>query len=878
MSRVTEGNGGQIGSGLLRALIAGSSDGIHVVDLATGRFLDANESGCRILGYRREELLRLTVFDVTVGVDQARFEATGARLKKEGHATLEVLHRRKDGTLFPVEASLSLVTLDRPYVVVIIRDMTGIEALRQSEARYRTLVENIPQMIFIKDRNCRFISVNKNFARDLGVAPEECAGKEDYDFFPKELADKYRADDMRIMETGTATEFEEKHVHEGREFWVHTVKTPVRDQNGGIIGLFGIFWDITEPKRAEEALRESESKLRAIFECSRDAIGISMKGAHVFVNPAYLKMFGFESNEQITGTSILDKIAPSHRERALRHMEQRAAGENFPTFYESRGRKTNGEEFDMEVRVSTYQLHGEIYTIATIRDITERKQAEELNARLAMAVEQASETIVITDTQGTILYANPAFEKTSGYARTEAVGQNARLLKSGRQDVEFYRRMWDILGRGGIWQGHFVNRHKNGALYEEEATISPVRDAAGKTINYVAVKRDVTREVQLEAQFRQSQKMEAVGQLAGGVAHDFNNILMAMLMQAELAESVENLPEVARDCIREIRAYTERAANLTRQLLLFSRRQVMQPRDIDLNEVVTNMGKMLQRIIGEDIRLQLRLHPAPLLTRADAGMLEQALMNLAVNARDAMRKGGRLLIETAEKTVDESIAQVDLDAAPGRYVCLIVSDTGCGIPPELLPRIFEPFFTTKEPGKGTGLGLATVFGIVKQHKGWLKVDSKPGQGVKFHIFLPAGNAAADLPETVTPSKPRGGTETILLVEDEWAVRTLTRAILKRHGYKVLDAPTGIEALKLWQEHGGAAALLLTDLVMPASMSGQELARQLRAEHAQLKVIYISGYSTGIAGQELQLRKGERFIQKPFGPDQLLGTIRQCLDE
>jgi signal transduction histidine kinase len=438
--------------------------------------------------------------------------------------------------------------------------------------------------------------------------------------------------------------------------------------------------------------------------------------------------------------------------------------------------------------------------------------------------------------------------------------------------------MWDILGRGGIWQGHFVNRHKNGALYEEEATISPVRDAAGKTINYVAVKRDVTREVQLEAQFRQSQKMEAVGQLAGGVAHDFNNILMAMLMQAELAESVENLPEVARDCIREIRAYTERAANLTRQLLLFSRRQVMQPRDIDLNEVVTNMGKMLQRIIGEDIRLQLRLHPAPLLTRADAGMLEQALMNLAVNARDAMRKGGRLLIETAEKTVDESIAQVDLDAAPGRYVCLIVSDTGCGIPPELLPRIFEPFFTTKEPGKGTGLGLATVFGIVKQHKGWLKVDSKPGQGVKFHIFLPAGNAAADLPETVTPSKPRGGTETILLVEDEWAVRTLTRAILKRHGYKVLDAPTGIEALKLWQEHGGAAALLLTDLVMPAGMSGQELARQLRAEHAQLKVIYISGYSTGIAGQELQLRKGERFIQKPFGPDQLLGTIRQCLDE
>lgn len=298
-----------------------------------------------------------------------------------------------------------------------------------------------------------------------------------------------------------------------------------------------------------------------------------------------------------------------------------------------------------------------------------------------------------------------------------------------------------------------------------------------------------------------------------------------------------------------------------------------------MNEVVTSLAKMLQRIIGEDVRLQLHLHATPLMTRADEGMLGQVLLNLAVNARDAMPKGGQMLIETAEKTVDESLARLNPDAAPGRYVCLIVSDTGCGIPPEVLPRIFEPFFTTKEPGKGTGLGLATVFGIVKQHHGLLKVDSKPGQGVNFQIFLPAGIAtAAELPGAEARPKPREGTETIFLVEDEWAVRTLTRAILTRYGYKVLEAPNGIEALKLWQVHRGTVALLVTDLVMPEGLSGQELARRLQADQPRLKVIYISGYSAEIAGQDLQLRSGDNFVQKPFSPDQLLGAIRHSLDE
>jgi PAS domain S-box-containing protein len=485
---------------------------------------------------------------------------------------------------------------------------------------------------------------------------------------------------------------------------------------------------------------------------------------------------------------------------------------------------------------------------------------------------------MITDIHGTILYVNPAFEKTSGYPCAEALGQNSRLLKSGKHDAGFYRRMWDVLGHGEIWRGHFINRRKDGTLYEEEATISPMWDDAGNIVNYVAVKRDVTREVQLEVQLRQSQKMEAIGQLAGGVAHDFNNILGAMMMQAEMAAMVENTPSEVREGLHEIRAAAEKAANLTRQLLLFSRRQVMQPRDLDLNEIVNSLAKMLQRIIGEDVRLQLDLHPAPLIIHADAGMLDQVLMNLVVNARDAMPNGGRLVIETSEKTVNEDVARLNPDAVPGRYACLSVNDTGCGIPPEILPRIFEPFFTTKEPGKGTGLGLATVYGIVRQHQGWLNVYSEPGQGANFQIFLPASTATdAELKQTTARPKPRGGTETILLVEDEPAVRTLTRAILERRGYQVLEAANGVEAFNVWQEHRAAVSLLLTDLVMPAGVSGQQLARQIQAEKPDLKVIFTSGYSAEIAGRDLELRNGENFLQKPCGPDQLLETIRRCLD-
>ena len=348
------------------------------------------------------------------------------------------------------------------------------------------------------------------------------------------------------------------------------------------------------------------------------------------------------------------------------------------------------------------------------------------------------------------------------------------------------------------------------------------------------------------------------------------------MMQASDAAGVEGTPAYVQDALADIEIAAERGASLTRQLLAFSRRQIMQLRTIDLNAVVTSLAQMLRRILGADVRVEVDLDPSALLTNADPGMMDQVLMNFAVNARDAMPDGGHLRIATTARVLDEHEARSMIDTAAGRYVCLHVTDSGCGIPPENLRRIFEPFFTTKDPGKGTGLGLATVFGIVKQHHGVVQVASEVGRGTTFTVMLPASEAdEIAAPKPGAPTRPRGGTETILVVEDDPQVRKLMCVLLERRGYRVLDAGTGAEALSLWDsEHG--AHVLLTDIVMPG-MSGRELAMRLKQRDPRLKVIFISGYSAELAGRDLILQEGENFLQKPCPPDIVLETVRRCLD-
>ena len=545
--------------------------------------------------------------------------------------------------------------------------------------------------------------------------------------------------------------------------------------------------------------------------------------------------------------------------------------------FETMHRRKNGTTFPVEVSAKHIWFGEMELHVAFVRDITERRRTEEAQLLLATAVAQAAEAIVITNAKGTISYVNPAFEKITGYGRGEVVGQNLRMLRSGKHDAVFYRQLWETISRGDVWTGRIFNKKKNGAVYEEEMIISPVVDSTGKIVNYVAVKRDVTQEVALETQLRQAQKMEAIGQLAGGVAHDFNNILTVIQGSASLLLNPQLKPAEKSDCSHQIIRAAERAAGLIRQLLLFSRKQIMQPVNLDLNEVVGGMSRMLKRILGEHIALSSDFASSLPPVFGDAGMIEQVVLNLAVNARDAMPGGGRLTIATGAETLDAQHAQSNPDASPGLHVWLAVTDTGCGIPPENLPRIFEPFFTTKDVGKGTGLGLATVYGIVRQHRGWITVTSEPGKGARFRICLPAaaGSRAGEKPTALQLQLPRGS-ETILLVEDDLPVRLLVGNLLQRCGYTVLHAESGAAALRIWRDNLEKVHLLLTDLVMPDGMTGRQLARQLQSEKPALKVIYTSGYSAE-AGDGPPLLEGVNFLQKPYPSGKLAQTVRNCLD-
>jgi two-component system, cell cycle sensor histidine kinase and response regulator CckA len=512
------------------------------------------------------------------------------------------------------------------------------------------------------------------------------------------------------------------------------------------------------------------------------------------------------------------------------------------------------------------------------RELIERRQMEEAHARLVTAVEQAAEAIVITDVCGTILYVNPAFEKITGYARAEAVGRNPHFLKSGKHDQAFYQQMWNSLLQGKAWSGRIVNRKKDGALIEEEMTISPIRDSAGKVFNYVAVKRDVTQEVALETQLRQAQKMEAIGLLAGGLAHDFNNILTVIHGNASLLLNTQLDATERAECSDQILRASERAASLTRQLLMFSRKQVMQPASLDLNQVVQSMVKMLRRILGEDITLQSVLEPNLPPVFADASMMEQVLLNLAVNSRDAMPSGGTLTITTGIQVLNAEQARPPSPAGPGEYVWLAVKDTGCGISAEVKPLIFEPFFTTKAAGKGSGLGLSTVYGIVQQHRGWIDVDSDAGQGAAFRVYLPAARGARiEHKSSATSIQLPTGNETILAVEDDPSLRLLIRRILERCGYTVLSAATGAAAVQVWSANKDRIQLLLTDLVMPEGMSGFDLAWRLLADKPGLKVIYTSGYRFRL-DEGTPLIEGENYLQKPYSSENLAQTVRHCLEQ
>ena len=517
------------------------------------------------------------------------------------------------------------------------------------------------------------------------------------------------------------------------------------------------------------------------------------------------------------------------------------------------------------------------YALDEYRKERERQKTEDTLRKLWRAVEQSADLVMITDKGGVIEYVNPAFESLTGYSPGELMGQTPRVLKSGQQASELYKELWQTILAGNVFRCTMVNRKKNGDVFVAEKTVTPLRDSEGRITHFISNDRDITDRRRMENQLQQAQKMDAIGKLAGGVAHDFNNLLMVISSYAELMLDSLAPQHPLRRNVDEIQKASRRAADLTRQLLAFGRKQIQSLQLLDLNLIIEDISKMLPRLIGEDIELVFAPGKKLGKVKADPVQIEQILMNLVANARDAMPKGDRLVIETASVRLDEAYVQEHSIVPPGDYVLLTVTDSGMGIGPEHVLHIFEPFYTTKEEGKGTGLGLATVYGIVKQNSGFIWVYSEPGLGTTFKVYLPrAWQAKLVLQPAPALEGCPGGCKTLLLAEDEAAVRQATREFLTLNGYIVLEAENGAEALALARAYDGNIDLMITDVVMP-QMGGAKLAGELASDRPDMRVLFVSGYAETTFQRHGEIDVTTRFLQKPFSLKTLARKIREVLD-
>jgi two-component system cell cycle sensor histidine kinase/response regulator CckA len=625
---------------------------------------------------------------------------------------------------------------------------------------------------------------------------------------------------------------------------------------------------------AEEALIESEERYRIVAETAIDAIvTIDEAGEILFVNRSAEKIFGY-STAEILGQN-LTLLAPRYSRREDR-------GANQPR--EVVGRHKDGHEIPLEIAFGEFTQGMETLATGVLRDVSRRKRAEEARRRAEEELRHANETlralieatplaIIAFDFSENISKWNSAAEKMFGWTEAEMLGHPLPFAPARQAERQ---QLTEAVRRGESITLETERQRKDGAWIDVNISAAPLAGPDGTPAGVVAVIADITDRKRLEDQVRQAQKMEAVGRLAGGIAHDFNNLLTVITGYDEML--LNNLAQDTRPRAHalEILHAAEKASALTKQLLAFSRRQIAHPALLDVNEIVTNLGKMLGRLIGEDIELALRLGSEVGTVRADPSQIEQIIINLAVNARDAMPGGGRITIETGMEELGGDQARAHFDIEPGRYVFFAVTDTGQGMTQKTLTHIFEPFFTTKGQGEGTGLGLSTIYGIVKQNNGDIRVLSEPGKGSKFTIYLPIVNA---LPEPCQSSAGRilqHGKETLLVVEDEAGLRLMIQELLERLGYTVLTAANTEEAIHITSLHPGFLHLLLTDVVMPKA-SGRELAERLRRLRRHTRVLYMSGYPLETVMQRGVLQTGAEFLEKPFTPEVLARKVREVLD-
>ena len=758
--------------------------------------------------------------------------------------------------------------------------------LARSLSLLRATIEATSEGVLVVDTHDRVTVFNHRLLVLFNIPPELVAKGDDAPLLKFVTAQQAEPEEFlrRVREIYAHPELdtlELLHLKDGRA--LERNSHPQR-LDGKIIGRVWIFRDITDKHTAEEKFLREQARFKLIFDTV--PVGIAFDTTRPdgsFTrknNGAQLRNCGL-THPQHDDPGINERIPHPHDyRRQQQFMAEVQAGRRKQFAMEKRYLLAGGRVVWVNF---SYQREaypdGAIEELITVVDITASKAAEQQSQQLAVIVESTEDAIIGINLEGVVTSWNHGAENIFGFSAAEMIGQP--VLQMCPPELVAERAHLTARLREGEGIKHFQTDRlrKDGERIHISATISPLRDGAGNMVGASAIIRDVTRQQLLEEQLRQSQKMEAIGQLAGGVAHDFNNILAVIQMQIELSKMDGNLSPEQAGCLDEIQTAANRGANLTRQLLLFSRRQRPQPRELELSDSINGMTHMLRRVLGEHIQIQFKYVPGPLLIHADAVMIDQVLMNLTLNSRDAMPNGGQLIIETAAVELDEPAAAQTPQARPGSFVRLTVADTGCGIPSEILPRIFEPFFTTKDVGKGTGLGLATVFSIVEQHHGWINVASQPGRGTQFNLYFPRLIKAveATAKPAAEPAGVTGGSETLLLVEDDDALRDSVHRCLTQLGYRLLEASTGAAALQIWEQHRQEINLLLTDMVMPGGMTGRELAEHLRRENPNLKVLYVSGYSAELSSQEFPA-DSITFLAKPFPAHELARAIRACLDQ
>jgi len=661
--------------------------------------------------------------------------------------------------------------------------------------------------------------------------------------------------------------------------------SPVLGKDGTHYGRIWTFHDITERKRTEEALRESKERFAGAFEHAPIGVALaSPTGRWLKVNRALCRLVGYTEAELLT-RSFQDITCPEDLADNLESVRQLVAGEVRSYQTEKRYIHAAGHLVTVLLNVSLVRDAQDQprYFIAQIQDITERKRTEQSLRLLSSAVKQSKESIMITSAEldlpgPKIIFVNPAFTQMTGYTAAEVLGQTPRILHGPRTDRAVLARLRHNLGQGDPFSGETVNYRKDGTEFDLEWQIAPLRNAECAITHFVAIQRDITGRKRLELQLLQSQKLETVGKLAGGVAHEFNSILTAIMGQSDLllADLPASSPLAGK--VTAISQAAGRAAILTRQLLAYGRKQTLQPEMLNLNTVLAGMAAPLLHLVGHAIDIRTIPAPGLRMVKADAGQISQVIMNMVINAHDAMPGGGKLTLETANVTFAPSSAESYPELIPGDYVMLAITDTGSGMSPAVQARVFEPFFSTKGVGEGTGLGLSTCYGIIKQSGGHITVYSEPGLGTTFKIYLPqvAATPVVFPQRTASPGMPRG-TETILLVEDDPALREMAAALLQRLGYTVLAASNGIEALSLRDaHHPGHIDLLFTDVVMP-QMNGSEIAERIRTLNPHTRILFTSAYTANAIFHQGVLNQGVALLQKPFTPSALAQKLRDVLD-